>query len=329
MDYGIDVSHFNAIADAHAVRANGITYAWCKATEGTTYVDPTFAAKVKQLRAAGIRVGAYAFLRAGDPVAQARHFRQVAGDAGCLTLGSLMPMADMEAADVRGTANQALAAFYDTLGVSPVDCYANLDWWTTVLRPGTWGSRNVLGHIARYNGRPGAPGWTYGHMACHQHTSDGKVPGIPGAVDRNATIGGYTLQKMTIGHVPATKPSPAPPVVPPATRPPATPSAKDTYVVRSGDTLSRIASMWHVTVSSVAVANRIADPDVIQVGQIIKRPGTPGAATATPATKSYTVRPGDTLFALSQVLGRSMPTLVALNHISNPDRIYAGQVIHY
>lgn len=46
-DYGIDVSH---------VHANGITFAWCKATEGTEgtdYVDPTFASKVTQLRAAG------------------------------------------------------------------------------------------------------------------------------------------------------------------------------------------------------------------------------------------------------------------------------------
>ncbi|TDQ01233.1 LysM peptidoglycan-binding domain-containing protein [Labedaea rhizosphaerae] len=329
MDYGIDVSHFNAIADAHAVRNNGITYAWVKATEGTNYVDPTFANKVKQLRAAGIRVGAYHFLRAGDAAAQARHFRDVAGDAGCLALGSLMPMADLESVDVRGTANPALIAFYDKLGVSPLDCYGNLDWWVTTLQPGRWSNRTILGHIARYNGKPGAPGWTYSRMACHQHSSTGTVPGIPGHVDRNATMAGYNLQAITIGNVPVPRPIPASPVVPPATHPPATSTTKDTYVVRSGDTLSRIASMWHVTVSAVAVANRIADPDVIQVGQILKRPGAPGAATATPASKSYTVRPGDTLSALARVLGRSVPTLVALNHLSNPDRIYAGQVIHY
>ncbi|MFC0546941.1 LysM peptidoglycan-binding domain-containing protein [Kutzneria chonburiensis] len=320
MDYGIDVSMYNAIADANAVRANNITYAWCKATEGVGWVDPSFAAKVAQLRAAGIVVGAYHFMRAGDPVAQAQAFRQVAGDAGCLNVGALMPMADMEAADVQGNANDMVTRFYDALGVQPVDCYGNVNWWTNYLAPGAWGNRNILGHIAQYNGDPGNTSWSYDHAAVHQHTSAGVVSGIPGNVDRDATLGAYSLQAITIGN---TSPPQGPVDAPTQNR-----SDADTWTVAAGDTLSRIASAWGVTVSAVATANAIPNADLIYVGQVIHRPGTAGAAPAPAASAdTYTVVSGDTLSGIAAAHGTSVATLVQLNGISNPDRIYPGQVI--
>lgn len=320
MDYGIDVSHYNAIADAHAVRGNGITFAWVKASEGIDYVDPSFANKVAQLKAAGITVGAYHFLTAGNAVAQAQHFRAVAGSAGCLATGALMPMADMETATLRTGANPAVAQFYDALAVKPLDVYGNLDWWQHVLVPAQWAQRSILGHIARYNGQPGSPGWSYGQLACHQHTSTGTVPGIPGNVDRDCTMAAYSLAKITIGQVT--------PIVTPREAPkPAAPAPATTWTVRGGDTLSRIASAWHVTVSALAVANHIADIDLIRVGQVIHRPGSASAVPAPQRRSSYTVRPGDTLSAIAANHRTTVPALVALNHISNPDRIYAGQHI--
>lgn len=318
MDYGIDVSMYQAIADANAVRANGIAFCWCKATEGTGWVDPTFHNKVDQLRAAGIVVGAYHFMRAGDPGEQARAFREVAGPAGCLDLGALMPMADMESADVQGNANEMVTGFYDALNVSPVDCYGNLNWWQNVLDPATWGPRTILGHIARFNGDPGHPGWAYDHLAVHQHSDQGVVPGIPGAVDRNATVDPYTLQSITIGNVSAPAPPPAPA--------PSPVSSATTWTVHSGDTLSRIASAWGVTVASVAVANGIPNPDMIQVGQVIHRPGSDGAGPSpTPGGSGYTVVSGDTLSGIAAAHGTTVAELVALNNIVNPDRINVGQ----
>jgi LysM repeat protein/GH25 family lysozyme M1 (1,4-beta-N-acetylmuramidase) len=320
MDYGIDVSNYQAIADADSVRGNGISFAWCKATEGVGYTDPTFANKVAQLRASGVVVGAYHFARGGDPVAQAHYFRSVAESAGTLDVGALMPMLDMESDEVRRNANGFVTVFYDTLGVEPMSVYANLDWFHNVLDPSSWGSRTILGHVAVWNGDPGNPGWTYDHLAVHQHTSAGNVPGIPGNVDRNATVEPYTLQAITIGNVSA----------PPAASPSApTPSSDgDTWTVHSGDTLSRIASAWGVTVASVAAANGIVDPNLIYVGQTVHRPGSASAGPSPVAGgTSYTVRPGDTLSGIAAAEGTSVPTLVAINGISNPDRIYVGQTI--
>lgn len=320
MDYGADFSMWNAILDANAVRGNGITYAWCKATEGIGYVDPTFFNKVKQLREAGIVVGAYHFMRSGSAVAQANHFREVAGDAGCLDGGALAPMADMEAADVRPDADGYVTEFYDALRVEPMDVYANLDWWRNVLSYHAWGRRDCIGHLAHYNGSPGEPGWRYPRAAVHQHTQEGIIPGVAGFVDRDATMGTYDLRSITIGHVGAPIAAPGGGGV--------IPDPGDTWTVRGGDTLSRIASAWGMTVSAVAVANGIPNADLILVGQVIRKPGTDGASAApAPGASSYTVHAGDTLSAIASAHGTTVAVLVALNHLSNPDRIFAGQVL--
>lgn len=54
----------------------------------------------------------------------------------------------------------------------------------------------------------------------------------------------------------------------------------DTYVVKSGDTLSGIAAKYGTTYQKLAQYNNISNPNAIAVGQVIKIPG---------ATPSYTV----------------------------------------
>jgi len=47
-----------------------------------------------------------------------------------------------------------------------------------------------------------------------------------------------------------------------------TPSGQS-YTVQAGDTLSRIARLWGVDVQRLAVANRLADPNFLSVGQVL------------------------------------------------------------
>jgi LysM repeat protein len=79
-----------------------------------------------------------------------------------------------------------------------------------------------------------------------------------------------------------------------------------TYVVKSGDYLSAIAVKYGTTVWAIAIANNLANPSFIWVGQRLTIPGcspsgsatpTPSSATPTPtpkpnATPSATVQPG-------------------------------------
>jgi LysM repeat protein len=116
------------------------------------------------------------------------------------------------------------------------------------------------------------------------------------------------------------------------------------HIVRPGETLFRIALRYGVTVSDLAAANSIANPARIFAGQQLRIPGgatVPPAATRTappatatlsataapPATTSYTVQRGDTLFKIAARFGTSVSELIRLNQLSNPNVIFVGQVL--
>ncbi len=60
---GIDVSHYQGTINWNSVKASGIQFAFCKATEGVNYVDPNFTTYMAGAIAAGIPIGPYHFGR--------------------------------------------------------------------------------------------------------------------------------------------------------------------------------------------------------------------------------------------------------------------------
>lgn len=99
-----------------------------------------------------------------------------------------------------------------------------------------------------------------------------------------------------------------------------TPSVK-TYTVVSGDNLSSIASRFGTTVSEICKLNNIVNANLIYVGQVLKLSG---SATA---SVYYTVKSGDNLSAIASKYGTTWQSIASLNGLSNPDLIYAGQVL--
>ena len=69
----------------------------------------------------------------------------------------------------------------------------------------------------------------------------------------------------------------------------------------------------------------ISDAGLNQLGGDAPSPGNPG--TGGGSVISYTVRPGDTLSGIAQQYNTTYQILAAYNAISNPNRIYAGQII--
>lgn len=82
----IDLSHHNKVSGFAKVKSAGIAAVIHKATQGTRYKDPTFAANRAKAVAADLKVGAYHFGTAGDAVAQAEHLVSVAGKESLLVL---------------------------------------------------------------------------------------------------------------------------------------------------------------------------------------------------------------------------------------------------
>jgi putative chitinase len=106
------------------------------------------------------------------------------------------------------------------------------------------------------------------------------------------------------------------------------------YTIRSGDTLSSIASRYKTSVAALAEANGIENVNLIHAGRTLRIPdgyeAEQAAArdTASPAegwAQTYTVKAGDTLSEIAARFGTSVSTLAARNGIRNPNLIFVGQ----
>jgi lysozyme len=110
-------------------------------------------------------------------------------------------------------------------------------------------------------------------------------------------------------------------------------SSTGTYTVKSGDTLSSIATGHSTTVSNLVSLNSISNPNVIYVGQVLKlsqsttNSSSSSTSTASTSTGTYTVKSGDTLSSIATGHSTTVSSLVSLNSISNPNVIYVGQVL--
>ena len=91
----------------------------------------------------------------------------------------------------------------------------------------------------------------------------------------------YVGQRLVIPVGGTVPPTAVPPTgVPPTATPPAQTSS---YVVQPGDTLARIASRFGTTVTAIAQANGITNPNLIYVGQRLTIPAPGVVVTPTPA----------------------------------------------
>jgi len=182
---GIDVSHHQGPIDWPRVARAGIRFAYLKASEGTGFTDPRFAAH----RAAAVRAGVTAagyhyFQLCGDGTAQAEHFLAVLGDE---QQPELPPAVDLELAGSCATpppAGALLAEIREFLAT--VD--DRLDTTTVVYLYPEFEDRfgfadDLADHpqwVRRLGGRPPERDW-----AVWQYDDRGSVPGVSGEVDRN------------------------------------------------------------------------------------------------------------------------------------------------
>jgi lysozyme len=201
---GIDVSMHQGVIDWAKVKTAGIDFAYIKATEGRTYVDPFFYANWEAAKAAGIARGAYLYLRFDRPAAdQANNF--------CTSVrlepGDLLPVIDVE--DERGGVNAAVLDQVHDHIVSelhvPAMIYTMPAFWQKYGTGPDWDFSEAPLWIAHWGVKaPKVPkpwrAWTV-----WQHSADGKVPGIVGNVDLNCLAGSLNDIRVAANIAPETE----------------------------------------------------------------------------------------------------------------------------
>ena len=117
-------------------------------------------------------------------------------------------------------------------------------------------------------------------------------------------------------------------------------TSSEGYTVQKGDSLSRIASRYNVTVTELLALNQITKPDHIRVGQRLMLPGHVDVSAHKPVVKpiantapkvavsgdKYVVKPGDTLSQIALDHGVKVADIRAANSIAK-DVIFVGQAL--
>lgn len=107
------------------------------------------------------------------------------------------------------------------------------------------------------------------------------------------------------------------------------------YKVKSGDTLSGIAAIQKVSLSTLLKANGLSASSVIYPGQQLKLSGSTSSSASTDSTttsstnasNSYTVKAGDTLSGIAARSNVSLSTVLKANNLSLSSPIFPGQTI--
>ncbi|KAF8068954.1 glycoside hydrolase family 25 protein [Lyophyllum atratum] len=186
---GIDVSGYQPNMNWATVKANGIEFAFIKATEGTGYTNPEFSNQYTGATNNGIIRGGYHFARpdVSSGATQANYF--LAHGGGWSNDGRTLPGAlDIEynpyGATCFGLSQSAMVAWirdfsntYHSKTTRYPVIYTTTDWWTTCTGNNSgFGTTNPL-WIARYASSVGTlpAGWPY--HTFWQYADSGANPG--------------------------------------------------------------------------------------------------------------------------------------------------------
>ncbi|HEY3507392.1 MAG TPA: lysozyme [Actinocatenispora sp.] len=197
---GLDVSHYQGTINWTTVKNNGASFAYVKATEGTSYTDPNFAANYNGSYNAGLIRGAYHFARPNisSGATQANYFAAHGG--GWSADGKTLPPAlDIEYNPYSGGTCYGLSAasmvswvrdFSNTIKAKynkyPM-IYTTLDWWTTCTGNSSAFAATNPFWIAKYSSTAPTPPAGTGTWTMWQYADSGTFPGDQDYFNGDAT----------------------------------------------------------------------------------------------------------------------------------------------
>jgi GH25 family lysozyme M1 (1,4-beta-N-acetylmuramidase) len=185
---GFDVSNWQGKVDWNAAYKKGARFAYIKATEGTTYKDPTFNANYTNSYYAGFIRGAYHFARPDSSGGKAQADYFVSHGGGWSKDGkTLPPLLDIEYPEGAACYGLSQSQMRSWISAFLTEVHAKTTRWATIYTTTAWWkkctgntslySANHPLFIARYASTPGTlpAGWPF--YSFWQHADSGTFPG--------------------------------------------------------------------------------------------------------------------------------------------------------
>ena len=216
----IDLSHHNPEPDWPTLKASGVVGVILKATEGTSYVDPTFAGRRDRALRAGLAVASYHYQKPGNVGQQMLHYLDVVApgrgervvvdyeDTGCT-------LDELEQA-VTALFNAGLDLQVTVYSGSLIKQQLGTDVNAVLAKAALW--------IAHYTQSP-SPSWpkgTWPVWSLWQYTDKAMVSGVSERVDGNrfnGSNGNAAKWLAPAAEAPVPAPVPPPEPIPAVTEP--------------------------------------------------------------------------------------------------------------
>ena len=99
-------------------------------------------------------------------------------------------------------------------------------------------------------------------------------------------------------------------------------SSGNTYTVKSGDSLWKIANQYGVTVNELKSLNDLTS-DILSIGQVLK---IPSSSSSNSSGSTYTVKAGDSLWNIANKYGITVDELKNLNNLTS-NTLSIGQIL--
>ena len=347
---GIDISSWQTGIDLTAVPADFVIM---KATQGTYYISPDCDRQYQQARNMGRLRGVYHYAGGGDPISEADYFlAQIDG-----YIHDALLVLDWEGEDNPQfhSGNDVywcktwLDHVYERTGVRPLLYISQSEMYrfSDIGNYGFWIAQYADMNPTGYQDSP----WNEDAYSCaiRQYSSSGTLPGYSGYLDINkfyGDAGAWNAYANPTGE--ELPPAPAPAPTPSGNAPEGT-TLDLAYRVMNGEFgggderrnalgnrydevqsfINHIYDAYTDTLVEEVYAGKYGNGDTRKVVLGERYNEVQSAINGAVESKEvyYTVEYGDTLSGIAAAYNTTYQSIAALNGLSNPNLIYAGQVL--
>ena len=315
---GIDISNWQGSINFSEVKNSGVQIVYIQATEGNFFTDPYLQEFYDEASSKGLSIGFYHFFSPSVSAdEQAKYFtKAISGmTSECRLVLDLEQSGGIGADELSRIAVDFLENVKANSGLD-VALYTYASFANNNITTG-YGLENYPLWIAEYGTSypESNPIWGTSY-AGWQYSDTGYTPGVNGNSDLDIFNEGILLDDKV--SIPGNRNEES------------SHGSVKYYVVRSGDTLSKIASRFGTTTQELVKLNDISNPNLIYVGEILKIPvinSVKSGASSKQYQSTYVVQNGDTLSKIASRFNTTVQYLARINGIKNPNLIYTGQVL--